>query len=349
MEIPFVQPPAPSTSAFNNRVKPRTSAQSPLVPPSASTSKLSSRKSMPTLRDVLQEAEYDELTPPQPAAVQRMKPRASMPAPGRQGMPSSASMPAFKSYMAPVEMLKSPPEEYKEMVRRASASQRELQPSPRQPSTPSTVARRRSVSGAYQDSPNVTVARRQAPSAVAIRRAVPATSVAAQKLSFGLLGLMLLSYLGFWRQERFNIGYCDSGTGTNARAIERSASLGALSPTCMPCPAHGTCTDGELVTCELDYVRQPSLLSVAGLFPVGDHCAPDTEKLVKVAVQAKRVHQHLRKYRGLVECGHVPAAMPVAKRRQDEVEAWKVYGMTEEDLKKELIDQREVRSLPLLN
>jgi hypothetical protein len=135
--------------------------------------------------------------------------------------------------------------------------------------------------------------REQVPSAPA-RRIVPLSA----------LFLLLLAFVGNWKSQSSQIGYCDAGASTNdiilvresaiseAHAcIDRRARLNSEHPgsgndiicdasvlplvpvlprpvECTPCPPHAVCADGELLACAPEYLLSPHPL--AFLSPIAD-------------------------------------------------------------------------------
>ena len=190
-------------------------------------------------------------------------------------------------------------------------------------------------------------------------------SQSGKNVSFGMLLLTLLSYLAWFRNERLAVGYCDTGSSTNALIQSRQAAsapnsiavvhkdvvptdgsldLGSLveafRPSCMACPAHGNCVSGQLVKCDADYLQRPNPITTltGNLVPMPAHCSPDTEKLVRVAEIASVVDRKLRVQKGQVICNG--PRLP----KKGAVKEEKFYGRKLEDLQAELMVHRNVSS-----
>ncbi|KAI5479270.1 inner nuclear membrane protein MAN1 [Pseudohyphozyma bogoriensis] len=185
----------------------------------------------------------------------------------------------------------------------------------------------------------------------------------ASRFSFYSVILFSIVYLLWWREERVATGFCDTATSNNAlvraRDATRSLSLAVdqlpslpprllatldslhLRPSCTPCPAHATCTDGSFMGCAPEYVASQHPLSFGGLIPLAPRCSPDTEKLMAVAVQAAKAARSLRRRKGEVICG----GLEKSRRKAKKSEAW-VYGISAEQLMESLRDDNENAGSP---
>lgn len=168
--------------------------------------------------------------------------------------------------------------------------------------------------------------------------------------------LLLLGGAGWYRHEKAQLGYCDTGRPDNSltRDLRGSqylrfgyaddsfgglalnlADKAGLRPSCTTCPTHGTCDGTKFKGCDSDYVRRENPLALGGLLPVAPRCVPDTEKLVKIAEEAAGVARVLRRKRGEVVCkgewsGKGGAAQEEAR----------TYGLTKDDLRKRAATDR---------
>ena len=167
------------------------------------------------------------------------------------------------------------------------------------------------------------------------------------------LFLLLLSFLASWKSQSQSIGYCDSGSKTNDVIVSRQAAIEAANaciarrtaqalddpssrphiecdvsglplvpflprPTaCAPCPQHAICEDGQILSCEPEYILSPNLLSIVspaldGLPGLGPRafppsCKPDTARKRMIGGLAKQMEKDLAKGRGYVVCAGMGA------------------------------------------
>ncbi|KAK9236390.1 Man1-Src1p-C-terminal domain-containing protein [Lipomyces kononenkoae] len=116
--------------------------------------------------------------------------------------------------------------------------------------------------------------------------------------------LLGLSYLMWWRNEKFAIGYCEvEGLGTYIPEVSDHSFRQFVEPACTPCPSHAVCFANFLAECEPDYVYVPSFWSLGGLLPFPPKCVPDTEKLQRARILLEESLQLLRERYADVQCG----------------------------------------------
>jgi hypothetical protein len=153
-------------------------------------------------------------------------------------------------------------------------------------------------------------------------------------------GFVALWWLWFVH-DSYALGYCDTGTRTNAimaaRAQSHAPNVPLLSdgspnvfnegepdvqllpsfmhPACAKCPPHAHCFSGKLSHCTTsDYVLSHPLVSYLPLSSVylplrttRAHCAPDTGKARLASQVGSQANAALRQWRGEVMCGdHAP-------------------------------------------
>lgn len=287
-----------------------------------------------------------------------------------QSISKSQSVPQFTKYMD-VSSVQATPEHVKAMLRQVSGEQNSPAPVPYPNSTAAKVspqAASRSPSPkrlAAQRTESTQLAVQPEPTPKKQRKSFPAQANEKQLVvakpgplapvkTFAWLPVLLifLSYLGWYRNERIAVGYCDSGSHTNniqenrhitAQAaapdalatIDTPRSLDAyhLRPTCMPCPVEGICTEGQLVSCGNSHIRKTNFWKAAtlGAIPAADDCVPDTEKQIRIAHLAFGLHSKLREKRGDVECYKTRHGKS-EKALEDVV--W--FGMKVDDLRNEM-------------
>ncbi|KAI9495963.1 Man1-Src1p-C-terminal domain-containing protein [Zychaea mexicana] len=78
----------------------------------------------------------------------------------------------------------------------------------------------------------------------------------------------------------------------------------SLSSSCIPCPDHGVCTDGELHCAGL-YKRRHALYNAFGILPVADECIQDSAIGRAVARAEKRIKSALARRQGQHVCDYV--------------------------------------------
>jgi hypothetical protein len=79
-----------------------------------------------------------------------------------------------------------------------------------------------------------------------------------------------------------------------------------LPPSCIPCPDHGTCANGELV-CDTLYERKTPLYNIGHLLPIGDDCVHNSVLGKYVAKVERKIKNQLAIRQGEVVCKHLLA------------------------------------------
>ncbi|GAA5800819.1 hypothetical protein HPULCUR_006258 [Helicostylum pulchrum] len=103
-------------------------------------------------------------------------------------------------------------------------------------------------------------------------------------MMIGMIGLFITTYA---RQKN---GYCPTYTQdiTNTTAGAAPSTLTSMLPSsCIPCPDHGICSNGEL-ECDALYQRKTPLYNIGHIFPIADDC-------VHNSVLGRYVHKVERK------------------------------------------------------
>lgn len=119
-----------------------------------------------------------------------------------------------------------------------------------------------------------------------------------------ILTTFLSGYALWFRQEKFEIGYCGVGRPSSALSnVHLPDWADFLQPSCEPCPTHAYCYEGMETRCESDFVLQPHPLSLGGLVPSPPTCEPDGEKVRRVKAVADRALEELRDRNAKWECG----------------------------------------------
>jgi hypothetical protein len=353
------------------------SGSSPLAAPPVETP-ARARASVPTGEVSYNAARQStsDLTPwNDSGSLSRTKSRASdlPPIPSLSGtpaspFPSSRSVPNFTRYMAPLESLKSTPQELKDLVHRVSdadeasrgspvpaARSRQHQPAPKlrpvvavkSPSVPKPTPLSRPVSTPAR------MVRRPRPAAGPVVKPLP--PLKPSRIWWFLatpVFLIMALYLACYVKDYTSLGYCDTNRDSNVHQDTRSPCLeqivmmtgvpGAdqlqpvlrqwnLLATCSPCPSHAICESGSL-HCEPNYVAKRSFF---GLGPL--HCVADTERMMRIAEEAARVSRVLRRRKGEVICDGVA-------KRAENWEEWRKFGLREGEVRKTLESGRNVSS-----
>ncbi|KAK9449732.1 Man1-Src1p-C-terminal domain-containing protein [Limtongia smithiae] len=148
-----------------------------------------------------------------------------------------------------------------------------------------------------------------------------------------------LSYLVFWRNEKFRIGYCDvTGLGTYVSSYEPNTLRWYIEPRCTPCPAHAICRPHFRSECESEFVQRKSLLAFGGLLPVAPTCAPDTAKLQRARILLEEIVHVLRVRNAEVQCCTDGSAGNDATMAQGELKQ-KLYSMKSIALSDEMFEE----------
>lgn len=110
-------------------------------------------------------------------------------------------------------------------------------------------------------------------------------------------------------------GYCTSGTVPIRAPLRTPQDVwrACISPACVPCPEHGVCANGRLVSCATtDYVvaepwqaRVPLVAQALPLALRSARCVPDTFKLVLASELADGLVDYLSHWHGQVRCQRV--------------------------------------------
>lgn len=77
-----------------------------------------------------------------------------------------------------------------------------------------------------------------------------------------------------------------------------------LPSSCIPCPAHGTCTRGEL-QCDPLYERKQPFYNIGGILPIADECIHNSLVGKYVAKVEKRIKRQLATQQGQAVCKHL--------------------------------------------
>ncbi|KAI9270654.1 Man1-Src1p-C-terminal domain-containing protein [Phascolomyces articulosus] len=99
-------------------------------------------------------------------------------------------------------------------------------------------------------------------------------------------------------------GYCNSNHLIQEETPSPIAKFLSLSSSCIPCPDHGVCVDGEL-TCNGLYKRRRALYNPFGLLPVSDECIQDSAIGRAVARAEKRIKSALAYRQGQHACDYI--------------------------------------------
>ncbi|KAK9328994.1 Man1-Src1p-C-terminal domain-containing protein [Lipomyces starkeyi] len=119
-----------------------------------------------------------------------------------------------------------------------------------------------------------------------------------------IIVLLGLSYLMWWRNEKFKVGYCEvEGLGRYIPELPDHSFRKLLEPDCTPCPPHAVCFANFRAECEPDYVYVASIWSLGGIMPFAPKCVPDTEKLQRARILMEESLQLLRERYADVQCG----------------------------------------------
>lgn len=139
-------------------------------------------------------------------------------------------------------------------------------------------------------------------------------------LFVGFVGFAITSYA---RQKN---GYCQNyptPSATPTKASDRTFSVfNMLPPSCIPCPDHGICTQGELV-CDTLYERKTPFYNIGHIFPVADDCIHNSVLGKYVSKVERKIKNYLARRQGERACEHEIAhpgqPVPVARISVKEV------------------------------
>ncbi|KAK9387874.1 Man1-Src1p-C-terminal domain-containing protein [Lipomyces mesembrius] len=119
-----------------------------------------------------------------------------------------------------------------------------------------------------------------------------------------IIVLLGFSYLMWWRNEKFKVGYCEvEGLGRYIPEFPDHSLRKLVEPDCTPCPPHAVCFANFRAECEPDYVYVPPIWSLGGMMPFAPKCVPDTEKLQRARILMEESLQLLRERYADVQCG----------------------------------------------
>lgn len=119
-----------------------------------------------------------------------------------------------------------------------------------------------------------------------------------------ILTTLLSGYALWFRQEKFETGYCGVGRPSTALSnVHLPDWADFLQPSCEPCATHAYCYEGMETRCEADFVLKPHPLSLGGLVPLPPTCEPDGEKFRRAKAVADRAVEELRDRNAKWECG----------------------------------------------
>ncbi|KAF9099777.1 inner nuclear membrane protein enriched at telomere/subtelomere region [Mortierella sp. GBA35] len=112
-----------------------------------------------------------------------------------------------------------------------------------------------------------------------------------------VLPAILLAYGVWYRQARFDIGFCTPATD------ELTKGKSWFSPSCIPCPDHATCIDSDAdPMCPPEYILKPQLLSFGNLLPLSPICVLNKARKYQSLQVANAAEQLLQIHAGNVEC-----------------------------------------------
>ncbi|KAF9902162.1 inner nuclear membrane protein enriched at telomere/subtelomere region [Lobosporangium transversale] len=119
-----------------------------------------------------------------------------------------------------------------------------------------------------------------------------------------LLSVAVLFFASWYRQTRFQIGFCTSDSSTPSSPNEyQNQFWGWMYPTCIPCPTHATCLDpNEPPLCPPEYILKPNPLSFDNFLPLTPVCVLNKAKEYQ-SLQVADVAEHiLHRKAGIEEC-----------------------------------------------
>ncbi|KAK3819458.1 MAG: Man1-Src1p-C-terminal domain-containing protein [Linnemannia gamsii] len=120
----------------------------------------------------------------------------------------------------------------------------------------------------------------------------------AAKYLWIILPAIFLAYGVWYRQARFDTGFCTPATD------ELTKGKSWFAPSCMPCPDHATCIDSDAdPICPPEYMLKPQLLSFGNLLPLSPICVLNKAKEYQSLQVANAAEQLLQIHAGNVECG----------------------------------------------
>ncbi|KAI9237633.1 MAG: Man1-Src1p-C-terminal domain-containing protein [Podila humilis] len=124
------------------------------------------------------------------------------------------------------------------------------------------------------------------------------------------LAVVSLAYGVWYRNTRFQVGFCPAGIDTNQ-------SGNWLYPTCIPCPDHALCLtpDSEPI-CSQEYLLKPHLLSFGKLLPLSPVCVLNRAKEYQSFQLADAAEKWVHERAGKEECSFYRVSPKVRIARQ---------------------------------
>ena len=264
--------------------------------------RLSPRKSMPSLRTKDVYSSTNSVMPEQVGDRDVLKPSKSKTRQSIGGYPPSAS--PFISRMAPVESLKTPSAEFRQLHRHGL-------PTPPESFTQDVDHSSPNGRSSEPGPGTLTVARRGLGKVARSTGNGLVTAVNAAVWPAILLTLLTTLAWGSWyRDGILSQGYCPSAPYSDLTTQSLPGAINAPTnqlfdqvnsgpqPTCLDCPPHGVCRAGQL-TCADDYVPRGGLGLV---WPVAERCEPDPERAVREVKLAMKILKQLQAKRAAAEC-----------------------------------------------
>ncbi|KAK3816325.1 MAG: Man1-Src1p-C-terminal domain-containing protein [Benniella sp.] len=146
-----------------------------------------------------------------------------------------------------------------------------------------------------------------------------------------ILSTVLLAYGIWYRQTRFDIGFC-----TEAES-ETPTQKAWFYPSCIPCPDHATCLySNEEPICASEYNLKPQLLSFGNLLPLTPVCVLNRAKEYRSLQVADAVEKLLHLHAGSVECSFTREKAP-----KDSPEYKARRGLSSADLRARVVQLKD--------
>lgn len=134
----------------------------------------------------------------------------------------------------------------------------------------------------------------------------------------GFIGFAITSYA---RQKN---GYCQNypTPAVTTKSNHTFSVFSMLPPSCIPCPDHGICTQGELV-CDTLYERKTPFYNIGHIFPIADDCIHNSVLGKYVSKVERKIKNYLARRQGEKACEHEIAhpgqSVPIARTSVKEV------------------------------